>query len=526
MSIDSINASLVHAVWALTPEIILALFACVIFLGGTFLARRNLWGMVALLGLGAAFFDALQSAGGPSVPDLFAVPIVIDSLAQFTRYLAIVSGIVLLLLSWHEIGDRHAADHHACLLVLTAGVSLVGSANDLTTMFLALELISIPTYILLYLPRSDDAAQEAALKYFMLSIFSSGMLLFGFSYLFGMTGSTNLSVILHTLNHQTSQFATPVASAIALVTIVAGLAFRITAVPFHFYAPDVYQGVSNVSAALIAYIPKIAGIVALLRLLGFVLPDSVIAPARTIGVSLSDQVPLLLWILAVVTMFVGNLLALRQEHVRRMLAYSSIAHAGYMLAALSAAPFLRRAGASGPDGVEAVLFYLVAYGAMTVGFFAVLAYLDNDERRIDTLDDLAGLSKEHPRLSLCLTIFLLSLIGIGTPFTAGFTGKFLILFSTLAVQDTHSLLYRVLGLFVVINAAIGGWYYIRIVATLYLRSPLKPFPVVPRLPAVATITVCMMFTVGLSFPPGVTWMQQIVKLAAKNPSDAQELARR
>ena len=516
MSTDLVNNALAQAVWLLTPEMILAGFACLVFLGGTFVANRNLWGWVTLFGLGAAFYDALYSPSGPGAPELFAVPVIIDSLAQYTRYVAIASGAVLLLLSWFELGERQAADHHACLLVLTAGTSLVGSANDLTTMFLALELISIPTYIMLYLPRADNAAQEAALKYFMLSIFSSAMLLFGFSYLFGITGSTNLSVILHTLNQNLLHPEFPMGSAIALVTIVCGLAFRITAVPFHFYAPDVYQGVANVNAALLAYIPKIAGVVALIRVLGFVLPATVIAPANTIGVGLSDQVPLLLWILAAITMFVGNLLALRQDHVRRILAYSSIAHAGYMLAALSAAPSLRRIPGS-PDGVEAVLYYLVAYGAMTVGVFAVLAYLDSDERRIDTLDDIAGLSTEHPALAIALAIFIFSLIGI--PFTAGFTGKFFILFSTLALQEQHATLYRVLALIIVLNAAIGGWYYLRIVAALYFRGALKPFPIVPRLPAIATIVICLTLTIGLSIPPGLIWMQRAIKLAAKNPAE-------
>lgn len=519
MSTDLVHNALAQAVWLLTPEMILVGFACLVFLGGTFIANRNLWGWVTLIGFAAAMYDAYHSASSSSTQELYALPIVIDSLAHYTRVVAIASGAVLLLLSWFELGDRQAADHHACLLVLTAGVSLVGASNDLTTMFLALEMISVPTYIMLYLPRNTDASQEAALKYFLLSIFSSAMLLFGFSYLFGVTGSTNLSVILHTLNQNLFQPNFPMASAIALVTIVCGLAFRITTVPFHFYAPDVYQGVANVNAALLAYIPKIAGVVALLRILGFVLPDSVMAPARTIGVGLSDQVPLLLWILSVVTMFVGNLLALRQEHVRRILAYSSIAHAGYMLAALSAAPYLRRTPDS-PDGVEAVLYYLVAYGVTTVGIFAVLAYLDSDERRIDTLDDLAGLSIEHPKLAIALAIFIFSLVGI--PFTAGFTGKFFILFGTLALQEPHATLYRVLALLIVINAAIGGWYYLRIVATLYLRNAIKPFPTIARIPAVATIVICLVLTVGLSVPPGLTWMQKAIRHAANNTTRPNE----
>jgi len=294
-----------------------------------------------------------------------------------------------------------------------------------------------------------------------------------------------------------------------------------TAVPFHFYAPDVYQGVANVSAALLAFVPKFAGTIALLRLLGYVLPDGPAGASPTIGVALSDQTPLLFWILATVTMFLGNLLALRQDHVRRMLAYSSIAHAGYMLVALSAAHYLRKPPGS-PDGVEAVLFYLVAYGVMTVGAFAVLAKLDSPERRIDTLDDLAGLGKERGVLAITLSIFMFSLIGI--PLTAGFTGKFFILFGALAIQEQHAILYRILALLLVINAAIAGWYYLRVVAAIYLRSAIKPFPRYRSLPCVATITACLVLTIGLSVPPGLTWMQEVVRLAAKNIRDTRVAA--
>jgi NADH-quinone oxidoreductase subunit N len=512
-----IQQALIDAVWLLKPEMILGIFACVLFMGGAVTARRGLWGFVALIGLLLALWPALATHGSTAV-GMYVVPIRVDSLASFTRILAILSGIVLLLLSWDELPEKQSADHHACLLVLIAGLSMVGSANDLIALFLALELVSIPTYILLYLPRHDDASQEAALKYFLLSIFSSGILLFGFSYLYGLVGSTNLSVILDTLT--TNRPENPTIALIALVTIVCGLAYRLTAVPFHFYAPDVYQGTANVTAALLSYVPKMAGLVALIRVLGYVWPSE---HGPLIGTALSDQVPLVFWILAVMTMFIGNLLALRQEHVRRILAYSSIANAGYMLVALSSAPYLRHD--NGPDGVEAVLYYLIAYGAMTVGVFAILAYLDSDERRIDTLDDLAGLSKEHPVLSIVLAIFLFSLIGI--PLTAGFTGKFLILFGALALQEPHeATLYRVLAFLMAINAAIAGWYYLRIVATLYLRTPLKPFPVERSVPGLITIALCAILTVGLSFPPGLTWLQQAVKVAVRGPGEAHAVARR
>jgi NADH-quinone oxidoreductase subunit N len=512
-----IQLALLDAIWLLKPEIILGVFACILFMGGTVTARRGLWGFVALIGLLLSLWPTLDATNSAAV-GMYVVPIRVDSLASFTRILAILSGIVLLLLSWDELPEKQSADHHACLLVLIAGLSMIGSANDLISMFMALELVSIPTYLLLYLPRHDDKSQEAALKYFLLSIFSSGFLLFGFSYLYGLVGSTNLSVILDTLTANRPE--NPTIALIALVTIVCGLAFRLTAVPFHFYAPDVYQGTANVTAALLAYVPKVAGVVALLRILGYVWPSEHGAPL--IGTALSDQVPLVFWILAVMTMFIGNLLALRQEHVRRIMAYSSVANAGYILVALSSAPYLR--SESGPNGVESALYYLVAYGAMTVGVFAILAYLDSDERRIDTLDDLAGLSKEHPVLSIVLAIFLFSLIGI--PLTAGFTGKFLILFGALALQDSQATLYRVLALLMAINAAIAGWYYLRIVATLYLRTPLKPFPVRFSVPGLVTIALCAILTVGLSVPPGLTWMQRAVKVAVRGSGEPPAVAQR
>jgi NADH-quinone oxidoreductase subunit N len=512
-----IQQALLDAIWLLKPEMILGVFGCLLFLGGTVTARRGLWGFVALIGLLLALWAGLD-AGESTAVGAYVVPIRVDSLAGFTRILAILSGVVLLLLSWDELPEKQTADHHACLLILTAGLSMVGSANDLIALFLALELVSIPTYILLYLPRHDDASQEAALKYFLLSIFSSGVLLFGFSYLYGLVGSTNLSVILDTLT--TNRPDNPTIAIIALVTIICGLAYRLTAVPFHFYAPDVYQGTANVTAALLSFVPKMAGVVALLRILGYVWPSEHGTPH--IGTALSDQVPLVFWVLAVLTMFLGNLLALRQEHVRRIMAYSSIANAGYMLVALSSAPYLRHG--NGPDGVEAVLYYLIAYGAMTVGVFAVLAYLDSDERRIDTLDDLAGLSKEHPVLSIVLVIFLFSLIGI--PLTAGFTGKFLILFGALALQDPQAYLYRVLAFLMAINAAIGGWYYLRIVAALYLRTPLKPFPVERSVSGLVTIGLCAILTVGLSVPPGLTWLNHAVKIAVRGSDLPPTVARR
>jgi len=441
--------------------------------------------------------------------------VLFDPLANFTRQLAVITGMVLVLLSWNEVGDPHAADYHACLLVIIGGAGLVGAANDLVALFIALELVSIPTYILLYLPKHDDAAQEAALKYFLLSVFSSALVLFGFSYLYGMTGTTNLTRMLQLFNAHDGP--RPALAAVALITIVAGLGFRVTAAPFHFYAPDVYQGAPTVGAALLAYVPKIVGFAALLRVLGFNMPGTMV-PRDVIGAAVSDQAPILFWFLAALTMFWGNLLALVQDNLKRLLAYSSVAHAGYMLITLATAPYLRN-DPGGADGIEALLYYLVAYGAMTIGAFAVLAYLSTAARPVEMTDDLAGLGKSHPGIALAMTIFLFSLIGI--PLTAGFTGKFFVFFGAMAVSADHAYLYWVLALLGVINAAIGGWYYLRLIAVMYLRSPLEPLqPRRNNLPGLATLVICAVATVALSVPPASTWLLKAVREAARTAAAA------
>jgi NADH-quinone oxidoreductase subunit N len=515
----------------LIPEAVLGVAACVLFLGGTWRASRNLWGAVALLAL--ALSGLALSLGGPTVEAtqerlaelrktnedrgpppggegadptaldqrkleaaIYSAPILPTRLALLFKVIALVGGAVLVLFTWNEMPADQAADYHACLLIIVAGLSLTGAANELVTLFLALELISIPTYVLLYLPRVDPAAQEAALKYFLLSIFSSALLLFGFSYLYGLTGTTNLPALVEALARPGG--APPAVALVALVMVVAGLGFRITAVPFHFYAPDVYQGTTTGVAALLAFLPKAAGFVALVRVLGFVTPG----PDRAAHV-LGEQVPVLLWIMAAVTMSLGNVLALWQDNVKRLLAYSSVAHAGYMLIGLAVAPRL------GNDlGVESVLFYLVAYSAMTVGAFAVLRYLSTPERPVETVDDLAGLSRSHPGLALLMVLFLFSLIGI--PLTAGFNGKMLVFFGALSVpagQDgpaallEQKRLFLTLALIGAVNAAVGAWYYLRIAAVMYLRDPIQPLPKTRAWPVLAAIWACALLTLGFGVYP-------------------------
>lgn len=479
------------------PEIVLGLAACALFLAATFNARRTTCGLLALLALAAAAFTLTRLPADATPLDVrtYAAPVLFTPLAMFFRILALATGALLVLLGWNEGGDDHAGEYHACLLLLVAGMGIVGAANDLITLFLALELISIPTYILLYLPRSDERAQEAAVKYFLLSVFSSGLLLFGFSYLYGIAGTTNIPAILDALATGQEPIARRLpwlsVSLLAIVMVVAGLGFRITAVPFHFYAPDVYQGTTTPTAALLAFVPKVVGFAALIRILGY-------ATGPTPGAALGQQVPMLLWIMAAVTMTLGNILALLQDNIRRIIAYSSVANAGYMLIGLAVVPYLEGTSGNSIGGVEALLFYLIAYGAMTVGFFSVLHYLDTPERPVENVDDLAGLSRTHPGLALVAVLFLFSLIGM--PLTAGFAGKFMLFFNALSLPEAAGdqvWLYRLLAFIMAVNAAIGGWYYLRLASVMYLREAIDPLPRPKPAPVLGTIAVCAVLTLGL-----------------------------
>jgi NADH-quinone oxidoreductase subunit N len=253
----------------------------------------------------------------------------------------------------------------------------------------------------------------------------------------------------------------------------------------------------------------VAGFVALVRVLGFApqasLLDALLQRDIVPGLLLGPQVSTLFWNLAAVTMTLGNVLALLQDNLKRLLAYSSVAHAGYMLIGLAVAPYLR--GVDAPGGVEAMLYYLAAYGAMTIGAFAVISYLNTPERPVETVDDLAGLSRSRPRVALLMMVFLFSLIGI--PATGGFAGKFLLFWGAMSVRvvptDPSTLeqarLFRVLALIGVLNAAIGAWYYLRIVAVMYLRNPLRPVESRRSWATLTAIVACAILTIALGVPP-------------------------
>ena len=399
-----------------------------------------------------------------------------DATALASERLALLGGLILLLMSWSTAPKANLGEYYGSLLIIIGAIPVVGASNDLVSLFLGLELISIPTYILLGISKGDNAGSEATIKYFLLSAFASCFFLLGVSYLYGFSGSTNLQVIQ--ANYATGGKLV----SFAVVLVMCGLAFRITAVPFHFYAPDVFEGASLTLAGVMSYLPKVAGFVALIRVLGTGLGAE----------ALSVVVPVL-FVCSGITMLVGNFMASAQSGLRRMLAYSSVAHTGYLLLALTA--LLRQ------NAEPNVLFsYLAAYAAMTLGFFACLGEIEAAGGKTQLIGDLSGMFYRRPAASIGMTVCLISLIGL--PLTAGFWAKFLVFMGTIAAgtKDPWSIAMAVLMAF---NAVIAAGYYWRVLSKLFERSdayvPLRVF----RPSLFVAYTICVVLTLVWFFVPAV-----------------------
>ncbi len=498
---------LTSAVGLILPEIVLLAAACVNLTVGPFLVGdvghaaegvRHRWGIWSLLALAISGWLWLVPVQVVEASGL--APFQSDALVWFVRLVTIATGAILVLVNWNQTDDYHSAESHACLLFILAGANLIALANDIVILFLALELVSIPTYLFLYLARRDASGQEATLKYFLLSVFSSALVLYGFSFLYGVAGTTNLTAIHQALTAGAFQ-PMPAMLLVSIVTIVAGLAFRVTAVPFHFYAPDVFQGTATSAAALLSFVPKVAGFIALVRILGQ--PHITTAFHWSLAEKSSDT----LFLLAIATMFVGNILALLQTNLRRLLAYSSIAHAGYMLVGLSIAVRLPQINDDGSaamstsvGGLPALLFYLGVYGITTLGVFALIASLSRPEHPLETSYDLAGLSQTHPAGAFLATVLLFGLTGL--PPTAGFLGK-LTLF--LSAWNHGTDFGRRLAVCLAINAATAAWYYLRLIGVMYLQPSRDDARRTAGIPAFVGVSLCAFASLALFFAPDWLW---------------------
>ncbi len=496
----------------LLPEIVVAAAATLILVLAAFVRGSTVWWWLA----GAALVAAAVLLGGQTPRSANLGPVAADSLAIYFRYTTLALGGLFLMVYARASHPAQSGEIVAMLLYMVCGTMLTAGSDELVLLFLGLELVSIPTYILLYLGRHDAASQESTAKYFFLSILSSAVLLYGLSFLYGVTGSTQLTTIAETLRSQAADQASwRLLGGLALVLIFAGLGFRIAAVPFHFYAPDVYQGTTNSNAAMLAVIPKVVGFAALIRVTTLAMPT-----LETYGWRLA-------LILALLTMTVGNVLALWQDNLRRLFAYSSIANAGYILIGIASAFAVNlQTGTPGAlNGVDAAVFFLVVYSLATIGTFAVFSWLGSRQKPVEHVDDLLGVGRTHPISGIMLAVFMFSLAGI--PPLAGFWGKFEVFFAALGVREAQDASVAGLGNWFVflaiagvLNAAIAAAYYLRIIGKVYFHSPKATPKAEGGSAAFAAAMVAAVLTVVIGIAPGPLLNQADAVLTPVQPDEA------
>jgi NADH-quinone oxidoreductase subunit N len=477
----------------LAPELILLVGGCVALLIGQ-AARERVRSTVPAIALAALALATLILRFGivEVTPGWVGGGLELGPLAAFVRLSALVVGILLAITSWSQPAAGERGEFFAMLLFSVCGLMLVGSAQDLALLFLALELVSIPTYVLVTLSRRHPHALEAGTKYFYLGAMSAAITAYGFSFLYGVAGTASLSGAVSAVTAALSAPGTEAytLASIGLLLSLGGVLFKVAAVPFHFYIADVYQGAASPVAGLLGFVPKLAGFIAIFRLVGL-----------TNWSTHSGGLFWLLWLVAAVSMTVGNVLALRQTNIKRMLGYSGVAHSGYMLVGVLAGPVgFTIVG----DGAAAVLYYIVIYGIANLGAFAVLGLLHVRGRACETLRDVAGLLRRErgPALLLALAMFTL----MGLPPTAGFWGK-MSLFGSALYSSQHFVPEEIqpwvvaLVVIAVLNSALAAAYYLRVIAACLLYESDEPAAAAPREALHVGAILCGFLLLIFSFYP-------------------------
>ncbi len=472
------------------PEIILTVFGIAVMMVDPLLPPKGSRKPLGVLALAGAIAAAVATVGqscapGPAFFDMIRV----DSFSIFFHFLIAVIVIVIIFASYEYLDVQHInlGEYYGLILFGAVGMMLMSSATELVLTFIALEISSIATYILAGFRRKSASSSESSLKYFLLGSFATAFFLYGIALMFGATGSTSIAVIAHSL--QAGNVGPLAYVAIALMFV--GIGFKIASAPFHVWTPDVYEGAPAPIVGLMSTAPKAAVFAVLLRILF----------AAAYVEAFRSAWFWLVWVSAVLSMSLGNIGALVQNNVKRMLAYSSIAHAGYMLVA-----FL--GPATNPQiGISAAIFYTASYAAMNVGAFCIVSHLAGSEERYVTLDDYAGLSQRSPWLAAMLSIFMLSLIGI--PPTAGFFAKYYVFNAALQANLVG---LTVIG---VINSAIAAYYYLRIIVVMYMRESEKDLPL---LPVPTSLGVAVVLSAVATLYLGI-WPQRVVDYALRSAQD-------
>ena len=484
--------------WSLiAPEVIVCAAAVVVMLIDAFVRPTQRWitGGVSLAGLViAAIASVCLWANGTPSADAFNGMIVLDELRLgFTLIFLLVSALTLLLSTvWAENEQLPAGEFHSLLLFATVGMMLMASGNDLVIIFLGLEILSIATYVLAGFRRTDIRSNESSLKYFILGSFSSAFLLYGIALVYGATsiaelgpggqasrivpGTTNIAEIASRISE--AQYPALLYAGVAMMLV--GFGFKIATAPFHIWTPDVYEGAPTPVTAFMAAGPKAAGFASFMRVFIFGLPFVVSASSTTAG-SLHQTWVSTLAVMAILTMTLGNVVAIVQNNIKRMLAYSSIAHAGYALVGVVAA-----GAATDPakrnSAITAVMFYLLTYAVMNIGAFAVVQIIARNGDRRTSIEDYSGIGFQSPVLAFSLSLFMLSLLGM--PVTAGFMGKIMV-FGAAIDQG-----YYVLVVVGVLNTAVSAYYYLRLVIVMFFGERTTAWQA-PRIPVSIAVTLAL-----------------------------------
>ncbi|PKN83896.1 MAG: NADH-quinone oxidoreductase subunit N [Chloroflexi bacterium HGW-Chloroflexi-8] len=447
--------------------------------------RKGITALLAVLGLATALGVDLAIQGQTSFA--FNQMVVLDGFSSFLQVVILASGITAIALAYDYLKrmDIEHGEYYVLLLFSIAGMMLMTQAYNLLMVFLSLELLSIPLYVLAGFARSRTESEEAALKYFMLGAFASGFVLYGSAMIFGSTGAIDFPGIVAALNNGSANL---ILFVIGAALLLVGFGFKVAAVPFQMWTPDVYQGAPSSITAFMSVAVKAAGFAVLLRVFLVLFP------------SLADKMTPVLWMIAVLTMLVGNVVALAQNNIKRLLAYSSIAHAGYILMAFVG----YGNGEVATNSISSALFYLVAYGLTSFGAWALVIAIEKEYGKGLMLEDLSGLGKRYPWLGAAMLIFMLSFAGV--PLTMGFWGKFY-LFRTAVQAGNVSL--ALIGL---LTSLVSAFYYLRIIVYMFMKPGDRELHIDKWVSLVLVVTA--LAVVALAVFPGLIfeWAAQAVML--------------
>ncbi len=450
------------------PELVLAIGAMLLLIIGVFRGDRFLrvltWGVVATCALAALLVLGTSNDRITAFNDLF----VSDGFAKYLKLTILLGAAVSALLAVSYLEEQKFARFEYPLLILlaTVGMCMMVSANDLMSLYIGLELQSLALYVLAAIHRDDQRSTEAGLKYFVLGALSSGLLLYGASLIYGTTGTTNFE----SLRGAFPNGAASVGTLFGLALVLAGLAFKVSAVPFHMWTPDVYEGSPTPVTAFFSAAPKVAAMGLLIRVLYDGLP------------ALGDQWQQIIAFLSMASMALGAIAAIGQTNIKRLLAFSSIGHVGYALIGVTA---------GGSDGIGAVLFYMATYLAMTIGAFLCVMAMKRGDAQVEDVSELSGLSKTQPRLALAFAILMFSLAGI--PLLLGFFGK---LFIFQAAMSNGSTLLVTLAIIGALASVIGAYYYLRIIKVMYFDPQTVAFT-----PVRDATNIILLFTCAVAASP-------------------------